>query len=119
MFFIFLFNRDITTFLRLLLRKEGFNFHSSSEMEIVRTIKEVRPNTVAMVFIRRVRVKESCSIIIFIIIIIEIICVQWSLIREDLNARSSKKVIIIILFLMIRHCNNNFMLSVGHQLEEY
>ncbi|XP_044173123.1 alpha-centractin [Acropora millepora] len=32
--------RDITTFLRLLLRKEGFNFHSSSEMEIVRTIKE-------------------------------------------------------------------------------
>ena len=53
-----------------------------------------------------------------IIIIIEIICVQWSLIREDLNARSSKKVIIIILFLMIRHCNN-FMLSVGHQLEEY
>ncbi|XP_067037626.1 alpha-centractin [Acropora muricata] len=32
--------RDITSFLRLLLRKEGFNFHSSSEMEIVRTIKE-------------------------------------------------------------------------------
>lgn len=63
LFFIFLFNRDITTFLRLLLRKEGFNFHSSSEMEIVRTIKEVRPNTVAMVFIRRVRVKESSSII--------------------------------------------------------
>ena len=34
-------NRDVTAFLRLLLRKEGFNFHSSSEMEIVRTIKEV------------------------------------------------------------------------------
>lgn len=32
--------RDVTAFLRLLLRKEGFNFHSSSEMEIVRTIKE-------------------------------------------------------------------------------
>ena len=35
-------NRDVTAFLRLLLRKEGFNFHSSSEMEIVRTIKEVK-----------------------------------------------------------------------------
>lgn len=35
-------NRDVTAYLRLLLRKEGFNFHSSSELEIVRTIKEVR-----------------------------------------------------------------------------
>lgn len=61
-FIFFLFNRDITTFLRLLLRKEGFNFHSSSEMEIVRTIKEVRPNTVALVFITRVRVRESSLI---------------------------------------------------------
>ena len=61
-FIFFLFNRDITTFLRLLLRKEGFNFHSSSEMEIVRTIKEVRLNTVAMVFITRVRVRESSLI---------------------------------------------------------
>ena len=34
--------RDVTAYLRLLLRKEGFNFHSSSELEIVRTIKEVR-----------------------------------------------------------------------------
>ncbi|XP_068710022.1 alpha-centractin [Montipora capricornis] len=32
--------RDVTAFLRLLLRKEGFNFHSSSELEIVRSIKE-------------------------------------------------------------------------------
>ncbi|KAJ7392520.1 Alpha-centractin [Desmophyllum pertusum] len=32
--------RDVTAYLRLLLRKEGFNFHSSSEQEIVRTIKE-------------------------------------------------------------------------------
>ncbi|CAH3122736.1 unnamed protein product [Pocillopora meandrina] len=32
--------RDVTAYLRLLLRKEGFNFHSSSELEIVRTIKE-------------------------------------------------------------------------------
>ena len=33
--------RDVTRYLRLLLRKEGHNFRSSSEMEIVRTIKEV------------------------------------------------------------------------------
>ncbi|KAL9983907.1 hypothetical protein ACROYT_G006153 [Oculina patagonica] len=32
--------RDVTAYLRLLLRKEGFNFRSSSEQEIVRTIKE-------------------------------------------------------------------------------
>ena len=62
-FFYSLFNRDVTAFLRLLLRKEGFNFHSSSEMEIVRTIKEVRPNSIAMVFIITVRVRESSSIL--------------------------------------------------------
>jgi len=32
--------RDVTRFLRLLLRKEGADFHRSSEFEIVRTIKE-------------------------------------------------------------------------------
>ncbi|CAJ0957425.1 unnamed protein product, partial [Mesorhabditis belari] len=32
--------RDVTKFLRLLLRKEGYNFHRSSEFEIVREIKE-------------------------------------------------------------------------------
>ncbi|ELT93218.1 hypothetical protein CAPTEDRAFT_101436, partial [Capitella teleta] len=32
--------RDVTRFLRLLLRKEGHNFHTSAEFEIVRTIKE-------------------------------------------------------------------------------
>lgn len=39
--YTFSFNRDVTAYLRLLLRKEGFNFRSSSEQEIVRTIKEV------------------------------------------------------------------------------
>lgn len=34
--------RDVTRYLRLLLRKEGYNFHTSAELEIVRTIKEVR-----------------------------------------------------------------------------
>ncbi len=32
--------RDVTRYLRLLLRKEGINFHRSSEFEIVREIKE-------------------------------------------------------------------------------
>lgn len=32
--------RDVTRYLRLLLRKEGTNFHRSSEFEIVREIKE-------------------------------------------------------------------------------
>lgn len=32
--------RDVTRFLRLLLRKEGADFHRSSEFEIVRMIKE-------------------------------------------------------------------------------
>jgi centractin len=34
--------RDVTRYLQLLLRKEGHNFHTSAELEIVRTIKEVR-----------------------------------------------------------------------------
>lgn len=32
--------RDVTRYLRLLLRKEGSDFHRSSEFEIVREIKE-------------------------------------------------------------------------------
>ncbi|CAH1784012.1 unnamed protein product [Owenia fusiformis] len=32
--------RDVSRYLRLLLRKEGHNFHTSAELEIVRTIKE-------------------------------------------------------------------------------
>ena len=36
--------RDVTRYLRLLLRKEGHDFHTSAEFEIVRTIKEVRFN---------------------------------------------------------------------------
>jgi actin-related protein len=31
--------RDVTRYLRLLLRKEGVNFRTSAEFEIVRTIK--------------------------------------------------------------------------------
>lgn len=34
--------RDVSRYLRLLLRKEGFDFHTSAEFEVVRTIKEVR-----------------------------------------------------------------------------
>lgn len=33
--------RDVSRFLRLYLRKEGYDFHSSSEFEIVKAIKEV------------------------------------------------------------------------------
>ena len=32
--------RDVTRYLRLLMRKEGHDFHRSAEFEIVRTIKE-------------------------------------------------------------------------------
>ncbi|XP_077868772.1 beta-centractin [Saccoglossus kowalevskii] len=32
--------RDVTRYLQLLMRKEGYNFHTSAELEIVRTIKE-------------------------------------------------------------------------------
>jgi len=32
--------RDVTRFLRLLLRKEGYIFRTSSELEVVRTLKE-------------------------------------------------------------------------------
>ncbi|PIN95662.1 hypothetical protein AB205_0053240 [Aquarana catesbeiana] len=34
--------RDVSRFLRLYLRKEGYDFHTSAEFEIVKTIKEVR-----------------------------------------------------------------------------
>lgn len=34
--------RDVSRYLRLLLRKEGYNFNTSAEFEVVRTIKEVR-----------------------------------------------------------------------------
>ncbi|KAG7480720.1 hypothetical protein MATL_G00059280 [Megalops atlanticus] len=32
--------RDVSRYLRLLLRKEGYDFHTSAEFEVVRTIKE-------------------------------------------------------------------------------
>ncbi|PIK55465.1 putative alpha-centractin [Apostichopus japonicus] len=32
--------RDVTRYLQLLLRKEGFNFHTTAEREIVKTVKE-------------------------------------------------------------------------------
>jgi len=34
--------RDVSRYLRLLLRKEGYNFNTSAEFEVVRTVKEVR-----------------------------------------------------------------------------
>jgi len=43
--------RDVTRYLRLLLRKEGYDLHTSAELEIVRTIKEVSKNYVYL-FIR-------------------------------------------------------------------
>ena len=39
--------RDVTRYLRLLLRKEGHDFHTSAEFEIVRTIKEVRVHCIS------------------------------------------------------------------------
>lgn len=33
--------RDVSRYLRLLLRKEGYNFNTSAEFEVVRTVKEV------------------------------------------------------------------------------
>ncbi|NWX94768.1 ACTY protein, partial [Nothoprocta pentlandii] len=36
--------RDVSRYLRLLLRKEGTDFRTSAEFEVVRTIKEVRGN---------------------------------------------------------------------------
>lgn len=33
--------RDVTRYLRLLLRKEGIDFHTSAEFEVVRQLKEV------------------------------------------------------------------------------
>lgn len=35
--------RDVSRYLRLLLRKEGYNFNTSAEFEVVRTVKEVSP----------------------------------------------------------------------------
>ena len=40
--------RDVTRYLQLLLRKEGYNFHTSAEMEVVKQIKEVTINTLVM-----------------------------------------------------------------------
>ena len=39
----------MTRYLRLLLRKEGHNFHTSAEQEIVKTIKEVGPDLLTTV----------------------------------------------------------------------
>ncbi|RXM94157.1 Beta-centractin [Acipenser ruthenus] len=36
--------RDVSRYLRLLLRKEGYDFHTSAEFEVVRTIKEIGPS---------------------------------------------------------------------------
>lgn len=40
--------RDVSRFLRLYLRKEGYDFHTTSEFEIVKTIKEVIPCLVSV-----------------------------------------------------------------------
>ena len=41
--------RDVSRYLRLLLRKEGYNFNTSAEFEVVRTVKEVRGHGVCTV----------------------------------------------------------------------
>lgn len=33
--------RDVTRYLRLLLRKEGLDFHTSAEFEVIKQLKEV------------------------------------------------------------------------------
>lgn len=42
--------RDVTKYLKLLLRKEGADFHTTAEFEIVKTIKEVRKYVIFFVY---------------------------------------------------------------------
>lgn len=42
--------RDVSRYLRLLLRKEGYDFHTSAEFEVVRTIKEVQTTVDSWMF---------------------------------------------------------------------
>lgn len=42
--------RDVSRYLRLLLRKEGYNFNTSAEFEVVRTVKEVRAPVLGLIF---------------------------------------------------------------------
>ena len=42
--------RDVTRYLQLLLRKEGHHFHTTAELEIVKTIKEVSAQIPEIVF---------------------------------------------------------------------
>lgn len=50
--------RDVSRYLRLLLRKEGYNFNTSAEFEVVRTIKEVKTEKMDSDF--KLQVKKSC-----------------------------------------------------------
>lgn len=40
LFSFFLWRSDVTEYLQLLLRKSGYNFHTTAEKEVVRQIKE-------------------------------------------------------------------------------
>lgn len=42
--------RDVSRYLRLLLRKEGYNFNTSAEFEVVRTVKEVWAPVLGLIF---------------------------------------------------------------------
>lgn len=56
--------RDVTRYLKLLLRKEGYTFKTTAEFEIVKSIKEVNKATfVRFLFISLigVRYRESVS----------------------------------------------------------
>ena len=44
--------RDVTRYLRLLLRKEGLDFHTTAEFEMVRQLKEVSARPEVKVHVR-------------------------------------------------------------------
>ncbi|EFC40698.1 actin-related protein 1 [Naegleria gruberi] len=51
--------RDITNYLQLLLRKSGYNFHTSSEIEVVKSIKESDLMYVAAVYEKEMIMDEE------------------------------------------------------------
>lgn len=53
--------RDVSRYLRLYLRKEGYDFHTTSEFEIVKTIKEVTHCLFLCLSKKGFLPKESCD----------------------------------------------------------
>lgn len=48
--------RDVTRYLRLLLRKEGFDFQTSAEFEVVRQLKEV-------IYLKKIFLKPNLNLL--------------------------------------------------------